>query len=166
MYKNFTYYISVLTLTVSLGAGCDSGYHPPDPMDVSGADMARHEAPRQTQRNEPPKKNVPVPTAPPAGRQSLARNPFLTQEEEAALFTRKPVVRRVSGDEIVLPSGQLSAIFYSEDMDASYAIIQGQILQQGEFLGDRQVLQISPDHVVLAGPDEKQYVINLNSLEF
>ncbi|MGE5307495.1 MAG: hypothetical protein ACM3OC_00200 [Deltaproteobacteria bacterium] len=78
-------------------------------------------------------------------------NPFVT-EEENRFFDQKD-------ETINLDSVNLTAVFYSP----SKAIIDGKILQEGDFVDGKQIVQIHPESVVLKA-GKQTYIVRLQNV--
>jgi hypothetical protein len=90
-------------------------------------------------------------TAP--GQEKPMRNPFLTQEEEQ----EKELVG--SGNRISLDYLILSAILYSS-FHTSKAIIDGEILRIGDYVDNKEIVEIQPEAVILKDA-QTQYIVKL-----
>lgn len=84
----------------------------------------------------------------------VTSNPFLTQEEEERAFAEK-------GKRIPIDYFVLSAILYSSS--ASKAIINGQILEKGNTIDNKEIIDILPDAVILKD-SQSEYVVRLKIL--
>jgi len=84
-------------------------------------------------------------------------NPFLTKEEEEIFQYSKA---RTPIDYL-----NLSAIFYSAESNKSMAIIDGEILREGQTIDNKRIVKIQPKAVILEDEQsaylQKQYIINL-----
>ena len=84
-------------------------------------------------------------------------NPFLTKEEEE-IFKYSEV--RTPIDYL-----NLSAIFYSAESNKSMAIIDGEILGEGQTIDNKKIVKIQPKAVILEDVQrtyfQKQYIIRL-----
>lgn len=83
-----------------------------------------------------------------------ARNPFLTDEEEEG-FTD-------SGNAIPIDYLILTAILYSPP-NKSKAIIDGQILEIGSYIDNKEAVEIQPEAVILKDA-RAQYIIRLKNI--
>lgn len=84
------------------------------------------------------------------------RNPFLTQEEEQ----EKELAG--AGNRISLDYPILSAILYSS-FQISKAIINGEILKIGDYIDNKEIIEIQPEAVILKDA-QAQYIIRLKNI--
>lgn len=84
----------------------------------------------------------------------LTRNPFLSAEEESEF--------RDAGKAVPLDTLLLSAILYSSAAK-SKAILQGRILQKGDSIGDKEIIEIRPEAVILKDAIT-EYIVRLKNL--
>ncbi|TAN62297.1 hypothetical protein EPN16_01850 [bacterium] len=137
----------ISALVVFLFAGCGK-QEPPAPVDEADTPAAESSAgPEKTTRA------LAGQEADPAS-DELTRNPFLSAEEESEF--------RDAGKAIPLDTLTLSAILYSS-ADKSKAILQGRILQKGDSIGDKKIIEIRPEAVILKDA-ATEYIIRLKSL--
>lgn len=83
-----------------------------------------------------------------------ASNPFLTKEEEQAFGEL--------GKAIPIDYLHLSAILYSPLR--SRAIIDGRILEIGDYIDNKEVIEIQPEAVILKDA-QSQYIVRLKKVE-
>jgi predicted small lipoprotein YifL len=137
----------VTVLVVFLLAGCGKK-EPEAPVDDTATPAAESAV-------DPEKINQPVPpqeaTLSP---DELTRNPFLSAEEESEF--------RDAGKAVPLETLALSAILYSS-ADKSKAILQGRILEKGDTIGDKEIVEIRPEAVILKDA-ATEYIVRLRNL--
>lgn len=80
-------------------------------------------------------------------------NPFLTEEEERAFAEQ--------GKRIPIDYFVLSAILYSSS--ASKAIINGRILEIGDYIDNKEIIEIQPEAVILKD-SQSEYIVRLKRL--
>jgi hypothetical protein len=80
-------------------------------------------------------------------------NPFLTLEEETALKSRP--------DAIPINYLMLTAIFYSPSN--SRAIVDGEILKKGDFIDNKEIINISPEEIILKD-NNSRYVLKMRNV--
>ena len=84
----------------------------------------------------------------------LTRNPFLSAEEESEF--------RDAGKAIPLDTLLLSAILYSSAAK-SKVVLQGRILEKGDSIGDKKIIEIRPEAVILKDA-ATEYIVRLKNL--
>lgn len=82
------------------------------------------------------------------------RNPFLTEEEENELVDTGNLI---PADYLIL-----SAVIYSS-LNKSKAIVNGQILKMGDYIDDKEIVEIQPEAVILKDA-RAQYIIRLKNI--
>jgi hypothetical protein len=80
-------------------------------------------------------------------------NPFLTLEEEMAI--------RSQPDAIPINYLILTAIFYSPAN--SRAIVDGEILKKGDFIDNKEIINISPEEIILKD-NNSRYVLKMRGV--
>lgn len=81
-------------------------------------------------------------------------NPFLTEEEESKLID--------TGNLIPADYLTLSAVIYST-LNKSKAIVNGQILKMGDYIDNKEIVEIQPEAVILKDA-QAQYIIRLKNI--
>lgn len=135
-------------LTVFLLAGCGKKEAAVPPAVVSGAPTTEFAAAPE-KANQPWQKQETA-FAP----DEVTRNPFLSEEEESEF--------RDAGRAVAIDYLGLSAILYSS-ADRSKAILQGRILQKGDSIGDKEIIEIRPEAVILKDA-AAEYIVRLKDL--
>ncbi|MEK7578605.1 MAG: hypothetical protein AAB456_02710 [Patescibacteria group bacterium] len=82
------------------------------------------------------------------------RNPFLTEEEENELIDTGNLI---PADYLIL-----SAVIYSS-LNKSKAIVNGQILKMGDYVDNKEIIEIQPEAVILKDA-RAQYIIRLKNI--
>lgn len=137
----------VPALALFLLAGC-ANKEESAPINEAGASSAESDA-AQGEENQPlsQKEAAIVPD-------ELTRNPFLSAQEENEF--------RDAGKAIPLDTLLLSAILYSSAAK-SKAILQGRILEKGDSIGDKEIIEIRPEAVILKDA-ATEYIVRLGNL--
>lgn len=137
----------VAVLAVFLLAGCGKK-EAETPIDEMGSPAAESSAvPEKISQSLPAQDAALAPD-------ELTRNPFLSAEEESEF--------RDAGKAVPLDTLLLSAILYSS-ANRSKAILQGRILQKGDSIGDKEIIEIRPEAVILKDA-VTEYIIRLKNL--
>lgn len=84
---------------------------------------------------------------------ALIRNPFLTEEEENRFIDTGNLS---PADHLIL-----SAVMYSS-LNKSRAIVNGQILKMGDYIDNKEIVEILPEAVILKNA-RAQYIIKLKT---
>lgn len=134
-------------LALFLLAGC-ANKKEPSPINETGAPSSESDA-AQGEENQPvPRKEAALAPA------EITRNPFLSAEEENEF--------RDAGKAIPLDTLLLSAILYSPAAK-SKIILQGRILEKGDSIGDKKIIEIRPEAVILKDA-ATEYIVRLRNL--
>lgn len=88
-----------------------------------------------------------------AYRGGLKTNPFLSREEEEYFKQDK--------GQLLIENMTISAIFYSPQRRS--AIIDGRIVKEGDRIGDKTIIQIGEESVVLRD-EESEYLLKLEGV--
>lgn len=85
--------------------------------------------------------------------ESKRRNPFLTEEEERALSRdAKEIIDYL----------EVSGIFYSGK--SSYAIIDGRIMKEKDFIDNKEITRIGREEVVLRDSGNNEYIVKIRKV--
>lgn len=91
-----------------------------------------------------------APRAPTLELPPLARDPFLTPEEEEALNRPEPPPRPVRRAKKAAPAElRLEALIVPDDGRRKIAIVNGRPFAEGERIGDEELVSIGRDHIEL-----------------
>lgn len=134
-------------LALFLLAGC-ANKEEPAPINEAGATSAESDGAQGEESQPLSQKEAAI--AP----EELTRNPFLSAEEESEF--------RDAGKAIPLDTLSLSAILYSSAAK-SKAILQGRILQKGDNIDNKEIVEIRPEAVILKEA-ATEYIVRLKNL--
>lgn len=84
------------------------------------------------------------------------RDPFFTAQEEQALRAPKVASAPVQRASAPLPSYTVKAVVISDS--AKVATIDGQLVSEGEMLGEERVVEIQPDGVILERAGQRRRI--------
>lgn len=134
-------------LAAALLAGCVKK-EPAAPIDEMSAPAGESGAGQGKESQTPP------PAEAALSPDALTRNPFLSAEEEIEF--------RGAGKAVPIDYLKLSAILYSS-ADKSKAILQGRILEKGDSIDDKEIIEIRPEAVILKDA-ATEYIVRLRNL--